>query len=125
MHGHSEKFAGKLAILLLGSNVPASVARHDTFGKYSLIRNPTGIEADKSTTRLERIMSKPNAIHRIFVVQVAQNSKCNHNVGIFKPKVLLNRSRIPDDKSGLIAVRPAGKRDITWVGVEPEIFDIG
>jgi hypothetical protein len=34
---------GKLAILLLRSNVPASVVRHDTLGKRSLIRNPTRI----------------------------------------------------------------------------------
>ena len=117
--------AGKLAIILLGSNVPASVVRHDTLGKHSLIRNPTGIEANKSTTHLERIISKPNAMHRILVVEVVQNSDCNHNVGIFKSRVALNRSRVANDKRPLIAVGPPGKRNITGVDVEPKIFDIG
>jgi len=115
---------GKLAILLLRSNVPASVVRHDTLGKGSLIRNPTGIEANESTAHLERIISKPNAMHRILVVEVVQNSDCNHNVGIFKSRVALNRSRITNDKSSLIAVRPPGKRNVIWVNVESKIFDV-
>src|SRR5258708_3734248 len=119
-----KKLAGKLPILVLRSNVPASVVRHDTPGKYPLIRNPTGIETNESTGHLERIISKPNAMHSILVVQVVQNSDCNHNVGIFKSRVALNRSRVANDKSPLIAVGPLGKRDITWVDVEPQIFDV-
>jgi hypothetical protein len=56
---------------------------------------------------------------------VVQNSDCNHNIGILKSRVALKRSRVPNDKSPLIAVRPPGKRNITWVNVEPQIFDIG
>jgi hypothetical protein len=108
-----------------GSNVPASVVRHDTLGKHPLIRNPTGVETNESTAHLERIISKPNAMHGILVVQVVQNSDCNHNVGIFKSRVALNRSRVANDKSPLIAVGPPGKSNITWVDVEPEIFDVG
>jgi hypothetical protein len=43
---------GKLAILLLRSNVPASIVRHDTLGKHSLIWDPTGIMTDQSAPSL-------------------------------------------------------------------------
>ena len=120
-----KNLAGKLPILVLRSNVPASVVRHDVPGKHPLIRNPTGIQTNESTAHLERIISKPNAMHGILVIEVVQNSDCNHNVGIFKSRVPLNGSRVANDKSPLIAVGPLGKRDIAWVGVEPEIFDVG
>jgi hypothetical protein len=48
----SENFRGKVAVLLLRSNVPASVVRHDTLGKRSLIWNPTRIMAYQSTSSL-------------------------------------------------------------------------
>ena len=120
-----KNLAGKLSILVLRSNVPASVLRHNILGKHSLIRNPTGIEANESTAYLERIISKPDAMHGILVVEVVQNSDCNHDVSICKSRVTLNRSRVANDKSTFIAVAPLGKRDITWVGVEPKIFDVG
>ena len=91
----------KLSILVLRSNVPASVVRHDISGKHPLIRNPAGIETNESSAHLERIISKPNAMHRILVVEVVQNSDRNHNVGIFKSRVPLNGSRVANNKSPL------------------------
>jgi hypothetical protein len=120
-----KNLAGKVAILVLRSNVPASIVRHDVLGKHPLIRNPTRIEANESTAHLERIMSKPNAMHGILVVEMVQNSDCNHNVGISKSRVALNRSRVANDKSPLIAVTPLRKGDITRVGVEAKILDLG
>jgi hypothetical protein len=63
-----KNLAGELAILLLRSNVPASVMRHDTLGKHSLIWNPTGIQANESTAHVEGIVSELNAMHGILVV---------------------------------------------------------
>jgi hypothetical protein len=47
-----EKLCDNLAILVLRSNVAASVVRHDTLGKHALIRNPTRIVAYQSTSFL-------------------------------------------------------------------------
>src|SRR4029077_752555 len=47
-----ENLSRKLAILLLRSNVPASVMRHDTLGNRSLIRNPTRLMAYQSASSL-------------------------------------------------------------------------
>jgi hypothetical protein len=61
---------GKLAILLLRSNVPASVVRHDTLGKRALIRNPTCVMSDKPTSSFQSVMSEANAIRSFFIVEV-------------------------------------------------------
>jgi len=66
------------------------------------------------TAHLERIISKPNAMHSILVVQVVQNSDCNHNVGIFESRVALDRiAYCQRQTSPLSPVRPPGKRNIT------------
>jgi hypothetical protein len=61
---------GKLAILLLRSNVPASVVRHDTLGKRSLIRNPTRIMTYQSASSFQGVICELNAIRSFFVVEV-------------------------------------------------------
>ena len=64
-------------------------------------------------------------MHGILVIEVVQNGDCNHNIGIFKSRVPLNRSRVANDKSSFTAVAPLGKGDIAWVGIESKIFDVG
>jgi hypothetical protein len=64
-------------------------------------------------------------MHGILVIEVVQNGDCNHNIGIFKSRVPLNRSRVANDESSLTAVAPLGKGDIAWVGIESKIFDVG
>lgn len=65
-----ENLRGKLAILLLRANVPASVMSHDILGKRSLIWDPTWVKGYKSTSRLQGMISEPNAIQGFFVGQV-------------------------------------------------------
>src|SRR5882762_4465387 len=69
-------------------------------------------------------MCEANAILSFFIVEVVQNADCYHNIGIFKSLVAPKRSRVANDKSPLIAVRPPGKRNVIWVNVEPKIFDV-
>jgi len=54
----SKDLCGKLAVLLLGPNVAASVISHDKPRKSALIRGPTWIQANESTAQFERIISK-------------------------------------------------------------------
>src|SRR4029077_670937 len=66
----AKDLCGKLAVLLLGPNVAASVISHDKPRKRALIRDPTWIKTNQSTSHLKCIISELNAMHGILIVQV-------------------------------------------------------
>ena len=88
--------AGKVAILLLGSNVPAAVTAHNILGNRSLVGDPTRLMAYKSTVRLQGVVGELNTICGLLIVQVMQNPKRHHNVCVSKPRVSSKRPHVTD-----------------------------
>jgi hypothetical protein len=120
----SKNSCGKLAVLLLSSNIATSVVSHDKPGKSALIWDRTWFQANKSTRHLESIVSEPNTMDGILIVQVVQNTDRHHYIGISKSQIASKRLRVANHKDAIAAVSPPGKRNISGIGIEPEIFDL-
>lgn len=120
----SKNSSGKLAVLLLSSNIATSIISHDKPGKSALIWDRTWFQANKSTRHLESIVSEPNTMDGILIVQVVQNTDRHHDVGISKSRIASKRLCVAKDKRAIAAVSPPSKRNISRIGIEPEILDL-
>lgn len=120
----SKNSCGELAVLLLSSNITTSVISHDKPGKGALIWDRAWFQANKSTRHLQSIVSEPNTMDGILVVQVVQNTDRHHYIGISKSQIASKRLRVANHKDGIATVSPPSKRNISGIGIEPEILDL-